>query len=98
MTTAVEHGRRRRGAWFTTSYGLRHCEGYRVVGPHGLAGYVEEVRLDADGEARAIVVGGRGRRLVEAGRIRSVDVDAELVRLASASSAADTRGAWREVA
>lgn len=84
MTAAVRHRPRRSSSWFTASYGLRHCEGYRVVGPQGPGGYVEEVRLDGEGQPVAIVVGGRRRRLVPAGQIRSVDDGAELVRLTSA--------------
>ncbi len=66
---------------WTDDYGLRHCEGYRVVGPRGHVGYVEEVRADELGEIRAIVVAGGRRLLVSAHEIGSVDVDSELIRL-----------------
>jgi hypothetical protein len=69
-----------RSCW-TQSYGMRHCEGYRVVGPKGRVGYVEDVRLDPFDDVRAIVVGGARRLFVPRTEIESIDVDSELVRL-----------------
>ena len=66
---------------WTQSYGLRHCEGYRVVGPDGRVGYVEEVRFDPFDDLCAIVVGGARRLFVPRTEIESIDVDRELVRL-----------------
>ena len=83
MATLYEMPSRPHACW-TEEYGLRHCEGYRVAGPGGPVGYVEEVRVDELGEIRAIVVAGARRLLVPAGEIGSVDVDSELIRLVHA--------------
>ena len=80
MATTLRKRPSRRSSW-TEDYGLRHCEGYRVMGPRGPAGYVEEVHTDELGEVRAIVVAGARRLLVSAREIGSVDVDRELIRL-----------------
>lgn len=80
VTTLRTTPSRGHSSW-TEDYGLRHCEGYRVVGPRGLVGYVEEVHADELGEVRAIVVAGARRLLVSAPEIGSVDVDRELIRL-----------------
>ena len=84
-TTFHETPSRTHPCW-TKEYGLRHCEGYRVAGPGGRVGYVEEVRVDELDEIRAIVVAGARRVLVSASEIGSVDVDSELIRLTHAPS------------
>jgi hypothetical protein len=73
---------------WTSGYGARHCEGYRVVGPQGWSGYVEEVRLDDLDAVRAIVVGGNRRLVLPAALIESIDVDSEVVRLRGARAVA----------
>jgi hypothetical protein len=81
MATTLHETTSRRHSCWTEEYGLRHCEGYRVAGPRGPVGYVEEVRVDELGVLRAIVVAGARRLLVSAREIDSVDVDSELIRL-----------------
>ena len=47
---------RRHGIW-TDDYCLRHCEGYRVRGPEGTVGFVEEAWLSPqDGTVEALLV------------------------------------------
>jgi hypothetical protein len=71
----------RRSCW-TAVAGLRHCEGFRVVGPRGPMGYVEEVVLDeAEDVAGLKVYGRRRRRTVFVRDILWLDVAAEVVRL-----------------
>jgi hypothetical protein len=81
---------RGRSCW-TAGYGLRHCEGYRVVGPHGSLGFVEDVRLDDFDDVCAIVVGGTPRVVVPSAAIKSIDAESELVRLVSPTGAAGRR-------
>ena len=81
---------RGRSCW-TAGYGLRHCEGYRVVGPLGSLGFVEEVSLDDFDDVRAIVVGGTRRVVVPRAAIESVDAESELVRLVSPTRATRRR-------
>jgi hypothetical protein len=88
-TTLHETPSRRHSCW-TKEYGLLHCEGYRVAGPRGPLGYVEEVRVDELGEVCAIVVAGARRLLVSAREIGSVDVDSELIRLTSQAEQCST--------
>lgn len=59
MATVLEEAQER----WTEEYWLRHCRGFRVEGPDGWLGYVEEVLLDPEEHApRALVV--RGRRVI----------------------------------
>src|SRR5260221_9789273 len=71
-------------ACWSESYVLRHCTGFRVEGPSGLLGYVEEVVLDAEGNApEALLV--RGTRTIEvpASRIRRLIPGQERVLVGS---------------
>jgi hypothetical protein len=43
----LPEGIHRHGVW-TEDYCLRHCQGYRVCGPDGIVGYVEEVWLSPE--------------------------------------------------
>ena len=71
----------RRSCW-TAMAGLRHCDGFRVVGPRGPVGYVEEVVFDDADDVAGLKVYGRGRRPnVFVRDILWVDVAAEVVRL-----------------
>jgi hypothetical protein len=61
------------------THGLRHCVGFRVIGPGGPAGYVEDVRTHGDGTVSALVVESRRPKLVFASDVLRVDEAAEIV-------------------
>jgi hypothetical protein len=70
---------RAHGCW-TERYTLRHCEGYRVVGPDGPAGYVDEIWTFEDGDVSALIVEAPTQRLLVATEdIGTIDEAAELV-------------------
>jgi hypothetical protein len=55
---------------WTEGYWLRHCTGFRVEGPEGRLGYVDDVLLDPEGAAPvALVVRGRRATVVSVGEI-----------------------------
>lgn len=67
------------GCW-TERYTLRHCEGYRVVGPEGPAGYVDEIWTFEDGDVSGLIVEAPAQRLLVATEdIGTIDEAAELV-------------------
>jgi hypothetical protein len=54
---------------WTEEFSLLHCEGFRVEGPDGELGYVEEVLLDAENVPEALVVRGTRRIVIPATEI-----------------------------
>jgi hypothetical protein len=59
-----------RECW-SEAYVLRHCTGFRVEGPSGHLGYVEEVVLDPEGNApEALLVRGTSTIEVPLSRIQ----------------------------
>jgi hypothetical protein len=77
MSAGTTH--RAHGCW-TEGYALRHCEGYRVVGPDGLLGYVDEVWTFEDGDVSALIVASPPRRLlVPSEDVVTIDDGAELL-------------------
>jgi hypothetical protein len=55
---------------WTEGHWLRHCTGFRVEGPGGRLGYVDQVLLDPEGSAPvALVVRGRRATVVSVGEI-----------------------------
>jgi hypothetical protein len=61
-----------RECW-SEAYVLRHCAGFRVEGPAGHLGYVEEVLLDPEEDApRALLVRGTTTIVVPLSRILRV--------------------------
>jgi hypothetical protein len=62
----VEEGQQ---CW-TEGYWLRHCTGFRVEGPEGQLGYVDQVLVDPERSAPvALVVRGRRTTVVSVGEI-----------------------------
>lgn len=60
---------KRRESW-SKEYWLGHCTGFRVDGPDGQLGYVEEVLLDPEGHTpRALIVRGADTSVVSVGEI-----------------------------
>jgi hypothetical protein len=78
MTAATDD--RAEFCW-TESYALRHCEGYRVIGPEGGAGYVDEVWTYEDGDVATLVVAGEKRQVVLAADVDEVDDRREILRV-----------------
>ena len=67
MSVVVEQVRE---CW-SEAYVLRHCTGFRVEGPSGHLGYVEEVLLDLEGDApEALLVRGVSTIEIPVSRIR----------------------------
>jgi len=55
---------------WTEGYWLRHCTGFRVEGPEGQLGYVDDVLVDSEGSAPiALVVRGEYTTVVSVGEI-----------------------------
>lgn len=75
MPVVVEHVRE---CW-SEAYLLRHCTGFRVDGPAGHLGYVEEVLLDSEGDPDALLVRGASTIKVSVSRIRHLVPGRELV-------------------
>ncbi len=72
-----------RACW-SEAYVLRHCTGFRVEGPSGHLGYVEEVVLDAEGNApEALLVRGTSTIEVPLSRIRRLIPGQERVLVGS---------------
>ena len=82
MAVIVPERLHRRGIW-TEAYCLRHCEGYRVCGPAGTVGYVEEVWLSPEGDPETLLVRGRHyeRLHVPVGLVEEIDTGAECLRV-----------------
>lgn len=74
MTAILPERVRRRTIW-TEAYCLRHCEGYRVCGPDGTVGYVEEVRLTPEGDVETLLVRGRDYEKLEVPAELVEDID-----------------------
>jgi len=55
-------------------YWLAHCQGFRVSGPNGFAGVVEEVRLGPDGERAEELLVWSGRLRLRSLLVRADDV------------------------
>ena len=70
---------------WSSDYWLRHCEGFRVVGPEGRLGLVEVVLDDEEGNPEELgVVGGLfGTRaaFVRVADVAAIDARAERIRL-----------------
>jgi hypothetical protein len=67
-----------RECW-SEAYMLRHCTGFRVEGPAGHLGYVEEVLLDPEGEPEALLVRSASASKIPVSRIRRLVPVRELV-------------------
>jgi hypothetical protein len=80
MTLTSAKSAHRRSVCWTPEYCLAHCQGYRVVGPGGHLGYVDEVRSGPDGHVSALVVTGIADP-VSTGLIEEIDPAVELIRL-----------------
>jgi sporulation protein YlmC with PRC-barrel domain len=80
VTTILPERIHRQGVW-TDDYCLRHCQGYRVCGPDGTVGYVEEVRLSPeDDTVEALLVrrtDGYQTFTVPRGLVEDVDAEAD---------------------
>jgi hypothetical protein len=71
------------GCW-SEAYVLRHCVGFRVEGPGGHLGYVEEVLLDPEGDTpEALLVRGTSTIEVPVSRISRLVPGRELVLVGS---------------
>jgi hypothetical protein len=67
-------------ACWSEAYVLRHCVGFRVEGPGGHLGYVEEVLLDPEGDTpEALLVRGTSTIEVPVSRISRLVPGRELV-------------------
>ena len=63
---------------------LRHCTGFRVEGPSGRLGYVEEVLLDSEGDTpEALLVRGTSTIEIPLSRIRRLIPGQERVLVGS---------------
>ena len=72
-----------RACW-NEAYVLRHCVGFRVEGPGGHLGYVEEVLLDPEGDTpEALLVRGTSTIEVPVSRISRLVPGRELVLVRS---------------
>lgn len=71
------------GCW-SEAYVLRHCTGFRVEGPSGRLGYVEEVVLDPEGgPPEALLVRGTSTIEIPLSRIRRLIPGQERVLVGS---------------
>jgi hypothetical protein len=71
------------GACWSEAYVLRHCTGFRVEGPSGHLGYVEEVLLDPEGDPTALLVRGTSAIEIPLSRIRRLIPGQERVLVGS---------------
>jgi hypothetical protein len=79
LTTTTPDTAARGPSCWTTDYILRHCETFRVDGPGGRLGYVDEVRLTSTDELEALVVSGG--IVVQAALVEDIDPLAEVIRV-----------------
>ena len=61
------------------THALRHCLRFRVIGPDGPDGFVEELLTDGDGRIAGLVVGTRRPKLVLASDVIRIDQAGQFV-------------------
>jgi hypothetical protein len=84
---------------YDSEYWLSHCEGFRVVAPGGLLGFVEQIILAGPGgEPKTLVVvgglSGRSRWLVPAGDVALIQPNRERVSLESSPADVSLLDDW----
>lgn len=84
MTVMVPERVVERDSCWTKDFCLTHCEGYRVCGPDGTVGYVEEVWLSPEGDVETLLVRGEdyARFEVPAELVEDIDPAADCLLIA----------------